>query len=181
MTVDGWTTELLENASKSAGLDQNYWRIIFPNGVVDVIDYFNDQCNLELSELRLNEPRVSEKIRAAVKYRLEMNNKYKEQIRSCMAVYGLHPIRASKACYRTVDAIWRVAGDTSTDWNFYSKRALLAGVYLSTLMHWLTDKSENNAETWEFLNRRLGEVGKFNKGMGSFKSKLKSVLPNFSS
>src|SRR3546814_10685041 len=64
------------------------------------------------------------------------------------------------AClYRTVDAIWYAAGDRATDYNFYTKRALLAGVYSSTLLFWLNDKSENFAATWAFLDRRI-EIGR---------------------
>ncbi|MEQ8502258.1 MAG: COQ9 family protein, partial [Sneathiellaceae bacterium] len=60
--------------------------------------------------------------------------------------------------YRTVDAMWYAAGDTATDWNFYTKRALLAGVYASTLLYWLQDQSEDFAATWAFLDRRVENV-----------------------
>jgi ubiquinone biosynthesis protein COQ9 len=57
-----------------------------------------------------------------------------------------------------VDAIWRAAGDTATDWNFYTKRGLLAGVFSSTVLCWLDDTSEDHAETWAFLDRRIADV-----------------------
>ncbi len=62
-----------------------------------------------------------------------------------------------KLLYRTVDAIWYAAGDTSTDFNFYTKRATLAGVYSST-RHWLNDRSEGSEATWGFLDRRIDNV-----------------------
>ena len=65
--------------------------------------------------------------------------------------------------YKTVDAMWYAAGDTSTDFNFYTKRATLAGVYSSTLLYWLNDRSEGNEATWSFLDRRIEDVMRFEK------------------
>ena len=175
---DGWGTDLLENACKNAGLDKNYWKIDFSNGAVDVIDYFNSHANEKLaSELRVNDLRTTDKIRTAIKYRFGMNQEYKKQIQSMLGLYALHPVHATKTLYQTVDAIWRIAGDTATDWNYYSKRLLLAGVYSSTLMYWLNDNSQNNEKTWQFLNKRLAEVGKFGKTVGQIKTSLRSILP----
>jgi ubiquinone biosynthesis protein COQ9 len=78
--------------------------------------------------------------------------------------------------YRTVDAIWQVAGDTATDWNFYTKRLLLAGVYGSTLLFWLDDKSEGFAATWAFLERRLADVMRIQKARGAL-DRLMERLP----
>jgi len=161
---------LLENACKNAGLDKNYWKIDFPNGGIDVVDYFLDQADQQmLTSMDRSNLRTHEKIRAAIKARLEANTQYKKQIESMLGTLALHPVRATKMTYRTVDNIWRLAGDTATDWNFYSKRLLLAGVYTSTLLFWLSDKSADQKETWEFLDKRLAEVGKFGKGISQVK------------
>ena len=78
---------------------------------------------------------------------------------------------AMRLLYRTVDAMWYAAGDTSTDFNFYTKRATLAGVYSSTLLYWLNDRSPGSEATWGFLDRRIDDVMKFEK----LKARLKSV------
>ncbi len=167
---DGWTKHLLEDACKSAGLEANYWRIIFPGGVIDAVDAHTDLATHNMLEnTDISGLRTPEKIRAFIKYRLEAESKNKEAVRSIMAVYALHPARGLNATYRIVDAIWRAAGDKSTDWNFYTKRLMLAGVYSSTLVHWLNDKSDGDAETWVFLDKRLEDVAKINK----FKSNVK--------
>src|SRR5881392_4319354 len=72
--------------------------------------------------------------------------------------------------YRTVDRMWYAAGDTSTDFNFYTKRAILAGVYSSTLLYWLNDRSEGGEATWAFLDRRINDVMKFEE----LKSRVRS-------
>jgi ubiquinone biosynthesis protein COQ9 len=85
--------------------------------------------------------------------------------------------RALKQLYRTVDAIWYAAGDTATDFNFYTKRMLLAGVYAATLLHWLDDKSEGFAATAAFLDRRISDVMKIQQAKGKL-GKLVERLPN---
>jgi ubiquinone biosynthesis protein COQ9 len=94
-------------------------------------------------------------------------------VRSGLSYFAL-PLNAAAGLtclYRTVDAIWYAAGDKATDYNFYTKRALLAGVYSSTLLFWLNDKSEDSSATWAFLERRIGEVlqvaGRLGKGVGA--------------
>lgn len=167
---------MLENASKSAGLDTNYWQIDFPNGPIDVIDYFIKETDVKMANaLKGSNLRTTEKIRTALKFRFESNNKYKQQIKSMLGVYAQHPIHSTKIISRTADAIWRAAGDTATDFNFYTKRMLLAGVYSSTMLYWLEDKSENNLKTWEFLDNRLKDVGKFGKGIAQVKDKLNKL------
>jgi ubiquinone biosynthesis protein COQ9 len=57
-----------------------------------------------------------------------------------------------------VDDIWHACGDTSTDYNWYTKRGLLAGVYTATELFMLTDYSPGYADTWRSLDRRLKDV-----------------------
>ena len=104
--------------------------------------------------------KVRERIATAVRLRLEQVAPHREAVQRGLAFFAL-PQNAAiglKCLYRTVDAIWYAAGDRATDYNFYSKRLLLAGVYSSTLLVWLNDTSEDQAETWAFLERRIAEV-----------------------
>ena len=65
--------------------------------------------------------------------------------------------------WRSADLMWRIAGDTATDYNHYTKRLILSGVYGSTLLAWLDDQSEGWSETGAFLDRRLADVMRFEK------------------
>src|SRR5262249_30088251 len=92
--------------------------------------------------------------------RLEALEPHREAVRRAISLKA-SPWGAAKAAeivYRTVDAIWYAAGDTATDFNFYTKRGLLAAAYGPTVLYWLNDSSEGSAETFAFLERRLGEV-----------------------
>ena len=88
-----------------------------------------------------------------------------EAVRRALALLSL-PFNAPlalKLLYKTVDALWYAAGDTSTDFNFYTKRATLAGVYSSTLLYWLNDRSPDSEATWAFLDRRVDDVMRFER------------------
>jgi ubiquinone biosynthesis protein COQ9 len=122
---------------------------------------------------------VRDRVKTAVLTRLELAAPYREAVRRALALEALpqHAPRALKQLYRTVDAIWYAAGDTATDFNFYSKRMLLAGVYAATLLHWLDDRSENFAGTSAFLDRRLVDVMRIQQAKGKL-GKLVEKLPN---
>ena len=84
-----------------------------------------------------------------------------------------------KLLYNTVDAIWRAVGDTSTDFNFYTKRAILAGVYSTTLMRWFSDTGEDEEITNAFLQRRIDNVMQFEKFKAQVRERA-SGLPSLS-
>jgi ubiquinone biosynthesis protein COQ9 len=82
-------------------------------------------------------------------------------------------MRLAAACTaRTVDAIWRSAGDRSADFSWYTKRAILAAVYGATLLYWLRDSSEDDAATLGFLDRRLAGVGR----IGSARRRVEAAV-----
>ena len=103
---------------------------------------------------------VRERATAAVRARLELNAPHREAIRRLLSYLALphNAGAAMRATYRTVDAIWHAAGDEATDFNFYTKRGLLAAVYGSTVLFWLADRSEGQADTWAFLDRRIADI-----------------------
>ena len=109
-----------------------------------------------------------DRVATAVRVRLEALGPHREAVSRGLAFLALpHNAALGTRClYRTVDAIWYAAGDTATDYNFYTKRLLLAGVYTSTLLFWLNDRSEGYAQTWAFLDRRIGEVMRIGGTLG---------------
>ncbi|MBE9555052.1 MAG: COQ9 family protein, partial [Proteobacteria bacterium] len=119
--------------------------------------------------------RVTERVRTAVQIRLRQAEPHREAVRRSLAFLAMpqNAVLGAKLLYRTVDAIWHVAGDTATDWNFYSKRGLLAGVFGATVLYWLNDRSEDYADTGDFLDRRLRDVATFGKATGKLKERFK--------
>ncbi len=166
---DGWTQSTLRAAAEAAGVARDTRRLAFPKGAMDLLEYsaqVSDQEMLErLADYDLGALKVREKITLAVRLRIEVIAMHKDATRRAAHMLALppHHVTALRITYATVDAIWRGIGDTSTDFNFYSKRAVLAGVYTTTMMRWFNDRSEAEQDTWAFLDRRIQNVMGFEK------------------
>lgn len=177
VTFDGWTRKALRMAAEAADLSEAEVDMLFPNGPNDVLVHLNDWANREMqAQLEADAEafaalKVREKITAAVRARLEVLDPHKEAVRRAAVILGMpHMVGVStRLVYRAVDTMWRCAGDTATDYNFYTKRGLLAGVFTSTTVYWLSDKSPDNERTWAFLDRRIAEVMQFGKSIAQVK------------
>jgi len=169
VAFDGWTENLLIQAVADLGLDPSYGRRAFSGGVTDLLAFFMaeaDRCMLaDLEAADLAELGVRARVALAIRLRFDAHIGHREAIRRALVVLSMphHAPLAAKSLYRTVDAVWHGIGDRSVDFNFYSKRALLAGVYSTTLMRWLNDQSEGQQATWNFLDRRLADVMRIEK------------------
>ena len=164
MPFDGWSPKTLETAAENAGLGQGTATRLFPGGAKDAVAHFMDLADRlmleDLAPLDLAAMKIRVRIATAVRTRLARWTPHREAVRRALALSPLPPFAggALRGWYKTVDAIWRAAGDKSTDFNFYTKRGLLAAVYGSTVVFWLDDWSEDCAATWAFLDRRIAEV-----------------------
>jgi ubiquinone biosynthesis protein COQ9 len=178
---DGFTDAVLQKAGMEAGLAPTDLARLFENGPAGLVEFYSVQTDAEmekrLAAQDLKAMKIRERIAAAVKTRLAILKPHKEAARRAAAMLSLpmHAALGAKLLYRTVDTMWRAAGDTATDFNFYTKRGILAGVYGSTAMRWFNDTSEDEKTTDEFLAARIENVMQFEK----FKSKAKEALANF--
>ena len=173
---DGWTRAALSAASRQLGLPVGEADRLFPGGPVQVLTHLSERADLRTVEDMEKEGvaglKMRDRIRSAVRIRLERHAGEREAVRRALALLSL-PFNAGlalKLLYRTVDAMWYAAGDASTDFNFYTKRATLAGVYSSTLLYWLNDRSPGSEATWGFLDRRIDDVMKIEKLKAQVKS-----------
>jgi ubiquinone biosynthesis protein COQ9 len=165
---DGWTGAALAAGAKDVGLPQADVARLFPGGAADAIALFSAWADARMAEAMraadIGQFRLHERVALGVRARLIALAPHREAARRAATFLALPPNAplALKLLYRTIDAIWREAGDRSADFSFYTKRAILAGVYGATLLHWFDDRSENFAATWAFLDRRLADVGRLN-------------------
>ena len=178
---DGWSEKTLSAALQSVGEEPGAMRRFFPGGVKDAIAHFIDLADrLMMEDLKaydLPAMKVRERVTIGVRVRLERWTPHREAVRRALILSPLPPFTggALRGWYKTVDAIWRAAGDKSFDFNFYTKRGLLAAVYASTLLFWLEDKSEGCSATWAFLDRRIADVMKVPQIKGRIAERLKSL------
>lgn len=161
---DGWTGRALQAGARDIGLSPAEAANAFPGGPVEMIEFMSTEADQRMLEALEREDvaalKVRERVAVGVRRRLELYVSDREAIRRALAVLALPqngPL-ALRLLYRTVDAIWYAAGDTATDFNFYTKRALLAGVYASTVLTWLDDRTSGCEETWRFLDRRIADT-----------------------
>jgi ubiquinone biosynthesis protein COQ9 len=182
---DGFTDKVLERAAKHVGVARNEISRLFPAGPLSLVEAFSESADAEmvrlLAKIKLQNLKVRERIALAIKTRLAVLRPHKEAARRAAAFLTLPPHAATgiKLVYNTVDAIWRAIGDTSTDFNFYTKRATLAGVYSTTLMRWFSDSSEDEEITNAFLQRRIDDVMRFEKFKAQIRERA-SGLPSLS-
>ncbi len=191
---DGWTWEAMEQGAIDLGFEKKknsssrikIFKELFKNGSIDFINIFSEIIDLEVIEnynlIESKPERVPEKIKKIIMIRLNLCQKYKEAVRSSISVTAI-PVNSKislNILYKTINSIWRMAGDKSTDFSFYTRRISLAAVYTSTLLFWLNDNSNNNIETEFFLDRRLKDISKISS-LKKPLSDLKKFKSNFNS
>jgi ubiquinone biosynthesis protein COQ9 len=179
---DGWSRAAVDSAAKQLGIDPVQARLAMPKTRAGMIDVYIQEVDRALEAYftpeRLAGVKIREKIRALVWRRLEVMGPAREAVRRALAILAMPqnvPL-ALRVGWRTADMMWRVAGDTSTDFNHYTKRMTLGAVYGSTLLVWLDDQSEGWTDTAAFLDRRIDDVMKFEK----FKADWRGSSEHFS-
>ncbi len=169
VVFDGWGMTALSAGAADIGFTEGQIHAVFVEPERDLVAHFPDWADrrmlARLSEMDLAAMKIRERITWAVRARLEAMEGHEEAVRRLIAIKALpgNTAAALRDGYRTVDAIWRVAGDQATDFNFYTKRGLLAAVLAFTTLFWLDDASEGHAETWGFLDRRIAGIMKIPK------------------
>lgn len=178
---DGWSLETLEQTAIKEGYDALTVKAAFPGGLVDILDAFADNADQEmlaaLQETNAADLRVRERIRTALLARFSYLNLHKEAVKESLK-FWLNPLnkpRLAKIIWRTADQIWIWAGDTSTDYNHYTKRALLSGIIGPAMLVWLNDHSEDMNKTTRFIDARIANVLSFGGLIHKIKSRTQKA------
>lgn len=163
---DGWTEDALAATAAELDVPADRARLCFPGDAVDMIDAWYASTDAAMVEAfppeRIAGMKMRIRIRELVAFRLAHMDPVREAARRALAILAMPQnfVAGTRLGWRAADAMWRLAGDTATDLNHYTKRATLSGVYLSTLLVWLGDDSESRADTFAFLDRRIDGVMK---------------------
>lgn len=172
---EGWTRAMLQRAGADAGASRPTLAAAFPKGAADLLAFWSEKADAAMAE-KMTAPdfavrRIRDKVGLAVRARLDALRPYKEAARRAAATLAL-PIHASlgmRLVWKTADTIWRGLGDKSTDFNFYTKRAILAGVWTTTLARWLADDTPDETKTSDFLAARIDNVMQYEKAKGKLR------------
>jgi ubiquinone biosynthesis protein COQ9 len=179
----GWTDEAFQEAAQKLGLSPAWAWALFPGGSLDAIACWSHQGDQEmlatLGTLPLCTFKVRKRIFEAVRIRLDLQTPLKGALRETL-VFLASPPRSwmgVKLAAQTANAMWWGIGDQSTDYNYYTKRGLLTGVYVSTLVFWVHDHSPNASASWDFLERRIEEVLRIQGAKARFQGQRDKIVP----
>lgn len=182
---DGWSEAALSMAADKLGVDRDIAGLAFAGGAVAMIDawfaHIDGVVAARWPVEKLQTMKVRARIAALVEERLAALAPLRESLRRALAVLAMpqNAPRAARLGWRSVDGMWRQAGDSATDYNHYSKRMMLGGVYSATIAVFLNDESEDWAETRAFLARRIEGVMRFEKAKAGFVARTAN-LPSLS-
>ena len=171
---DGWGDAARDMAAEAAGIDRDVARLAFADGAVAMIDAWFAAIDRRMAEAlppeTLGAMKIRARITALVEARLAIIAPDRESLRRARTILALpqNVAQAARLGWRSVDLMWRMAGDTATDYNHYTKRTILLGVYAATMTVFLDDDSENYAETRAFLARRIEGIMRFEKAKAAF-------------
>ena len=174
----GWTISSFEETKKKLKYNKSLINNLFPKKLDDLILFFNYVTNNRLSRIykkkKFNKKSIRICVLNAVKIRFELLNPYKDSIKKSL-FFLFNPSRQillNKLIYKTVDHVWRLIGDKSTDYNFYTKRAILASIYSFAVAIWINDKSNDLDKTFNFLDKSIMNMNIVN----NIKQKLKDTI-----
>lgn len=171
---DGWTDAAVDSAAATSGIYGDVARLAFAGGAPDMITAWFESIDRAMiaavPEERLATMKIRERIAAQVEARLDALAPDREALRRAIAILAMpqHAARAAKLGWHAADLMWRRAGDTATDYNHYTKRGILSGVYAATVAVFLDDESDGHAETKAFLGRRIDGILRFERAKASF-------------
>lgn len=176
---DGWTKEAVINAARAENVDEDLALLAFNIegkriDPMDLIDAWIESIDVEMERRlpaeKLGTMKIRERIRQLVETRIDLLAENRESLRRALAIEAmpLNAPRALKWGWRSADIMWRLAGDTATDYNHYTKRAMLGSIYAATLAILINDDSDNQIETRAFLGRRIDNVMSFEKAKFQF-------------
>lgn len=182
---DGWSEEALAMAAQELNVPPGRAKLAFPGGAGEMVDAWFDWIDKKMLIAfppdRVAQMKIRDRIRELLLFRFETMRPHREALRRALAVLAMPQNLglAATLAWRSADRIWRLAGDTATDFNHYSKRAILVGVYGSTTMVFLDDEDEDLAATRAFLSRRIDDVMRFEKFKASWRG-TRERLPSLS-
>ncbi len=182
---DGWNTVAVAAAAAENDIDADIAALAFKGGPMALIDAWIASVDIEMARRlppeKLAAMKIRARITALITARLEIAAPDREGQRRALAIMAMpqNLLRTAKIGWRSADHMWRLAGDTATDLNHYSKRAMLSAVYSSTLTVFVNDESDDFAETRSFLDRRIDNVMQIEKVKAQAKDR-QNYMPSLS-
>jgi ubiquinone biosynthesis protein COQ9 len=182
---DGWNDTAVVAAAEEMGIDPDIAKLAFKGGAMTLIDHWIASVDAEMERRlppeKLAAMKIRERITTLIDTRLQIAVPVKEAQRRALAIMAVpqNVLATARIGWRSADVMWRLAGDNATDFNHYTKRLTLSGVYASTLAVFVNDDSDDFADTRAFLARRIDNVMQFEKAKAKAKER-QEFIPSLS-
>lgn len=175
---DGWTATALAAAARDTGTDPDIAALAVPD-VETMLSLWVAHANARMADTMAatHNMKVRDRIRTALVTRLEQGDREVTRRALSLLAQPQHAALSARLLWQAADAMWRAAGDNATDYNHYTKRAILSAIYSATLLHWTQDDSDDFAATRAFIDRRIDGVMRFEKAKARVTG-LSARLPN---
>lgn len=180
---EGWTVKTLREAVAACDLPVGAEALYFPDGPLELIGFWASECDAAtaqyLAQLDQSQMRIREKVTAGVIARLEVIGKHEAAAKRAASRLLLPDAigQGPKQIWAAADTIWRAIGDSSTDYNYYTKRTTLSAVISSSMLSWLSDSRADKREARAFVDARIENVMQFEKAKFAVKKRTEG-LPN---
>ncbi|HQS97296.1 MAG: RpsU-divergently transcribed [Novosphingobium sp. 17-62-19] len=180
---DGWKGEAVTAAAEMEGVDPALAAFAFEGGAMQMISAWIARIDADMADAlpasQIGNLPIRERIRRLVQFRLDALIGKEEALRRALAIMAMpqNVPAAARLGWSSADAMWRLAGDTATDYNHYTKRMTLGSIYAATLAYFAQDTSDGHEDTRAFLDRRIDNVMQFEKAKAKL---LKPRDENFS-
>jgi ubiquinone biosynthesis protein COQ9 len=168
-SFDGWSAKAVAASAQRLGVNPAVAALAFPAGAVDMIGAWFETIDADMRAAcpaeKVATLKIRERITMLVEARLSLLAPHREALRRAQAILARprNGPMALKLGWHAADAMWHAAGDTATDYNHYTKRAILGSVYAATLLVFVNDDSDDHGDTRAFLGRRIEGIMRFEK------------------
>jgi len=175
---NGWVESAFMAGAAELGVEKVLIQRFFPGGPRELAIHFSDWADRGMEKTLLQEDlgelKLRKRVSLAMRVRFQGLAQYRDAVRSSIS-FSMMPKNAFvgiSCMFATVDKIWYSVGDESTDFSYYTKRAILAGLVSAATFYWLNDRSDGSKDTWNFIDRRLEIVMQIPK----IRARLKKVV-----
>jgi ubiquinone biosynthesis protein COQ9 len=181
--TSGWTMDNLHKAAILAGENRQTVKILFPHGISSAISAWQEQLDHDMVARVTSEhwqsERTRDKIAQCVWTRLELIADHQDAFRQATRQRLWHPVTVKKDLWHSADAIWNLVGDTTTDYNHYTKRVLLSQLLFKTTLSFLGDVSTDYQDTRAYLTHQIEQIIARGQKLGSAKPALQKIWSVF--
>lgn len=165
-----WNKFTLLEAFTRADIDPKFLRLIFKDECLELSEFYIAIQNEKILTTDISALRTSEKVKQLLLLRFKVEDQ--KHLQALINFLSKEKRAAAfKFCYAIADFIWEVAGDGATDFNYYTKRLILAKIIFRSVPIYLRDESE--------LSRSIDEQIKSTLKFAKFKSKVSGLFQKF--